>query len=253
MLPHRIEWSQRAGLREALRRYPLVHVPAPLLEVSQLIAMAAGLGRLTPDPRLSFRVPGTPQMIVVGNLRNEKGEVVGSNAIGQGFHSDRSFQKRPAELTVLYALATPERGGDTEFASFYRLYDGLDEPTRAAWAGLEVEYEATSSQFDGDPDRRNLHPLVRTHPDTGRRLVYASPPYMRRVIGLPEAESRAILDRVAVALEPPDVVFRWRPRDLLIWDNRAVAHRATAYDRRELRHLWRLSVFLDSADPEARA
>ena len=253
MLPERLAWGERQRLRAVLREHPLVHLQAPRLRPPALLELARGLGSVPPEPRERFRLAGSPEIMVVGNLRDRAGELVAADATRQGFHSDRSFQKQPAELTLLYAVEVPECGGDTDFSSLYRVYDELDRATREAWGRLEVEHEASSRHFDAHPDRRNVHALIRRHPDSGRRLVYASPPYARAVLDLPHAHSRAILRRVADALEPPDYVHRWQPGDLLVWDNRALVHRATGYDGSEPRQLWRLSIQLDDPRVDAGA
>jgi taurine dioxygenase len=245
-----LDWSRRDAVREALRCHPLLHLRAPRLSASDLIEFAKGLGDVETEPRVNLRLPGSPEILVVGNARDGRGRVVGGNAVGQGLHSDRSFRKRPPAFTMLYAVHVPSRGGETEFSSLYRLYEECDEETRRAWSTLDVEHETNSSYFDGHPDRRTRHPLVPRHPDTGRRLVYASPGYTRRVIGVSAAESDGILQRISAALEPPDIVHRWRPNDILVWDNRALVHRATEYDTTERRELWRLSISVGSSHRE---
>jgi taurine dioxygenase len=179
-----------------------------------------------------------------GNVRNEQGEAVAGSALGLGFHTDMSYRPHPCELTLLRAVEVPRVGGDTHFVSMVRLHEELDEETRAVWASLEAEHVTESSYYENAPDRRSVHPLVTIHPDSGRPLVYACPAYMRRVIGLPEPESRRILERLVSAMDPPDVVHRWQPGDVLIWDNRAVLHRATPHDSAHTRLLWRVSVRL---------
>jgi taurine dioxygenase len=249
-LPYRLDGSERGALREALRRNPLVHLVAPGLSADDIAALAAELGHTEaePDARAEFRLAGFPQIMVMGNRRDAAGRIAGARADDHGFHSDRSFRNHPPEFTLLYAVEVPTRGGDTEYTSLVRVHDELDEATRTAWRSLDVEHEARSRRFDRDPDRCSVHPLVRRHPDSGRSLVFASPAYTRRVLGVSDSESCAILRRVAEALEPPDLSHRWRPGDLLAWDNRAVVHRATPYDDRERRELWRISVSLPARE-----
>jgi taurine dioxygenase len=232
-------------LRDVLREHPLVLVEAPRLTEDQLLGVARGLGHPLTCPREDLRLDAYPKIMRVGNPRDSRGKVVGANAISFGFHSDNSFRKRPAEFTMLHARDVPERGGSTQFSSLYRLYEELDDATRAEWSLLEVEHESPSAVHAEDPDRSAVHPLVSCHPDTGRKLVFASPYYTRRVVGRPEAESQAILRRIAEAVERTDVEHRWTRNDLLVWDNRAVVHRATEYDRTEARLLWRVSVRLE--------
>lgn len=243
----RLEWSQRAALRQVARAHPLVHLRAPALSPAELIALAGQLGEVEDEPRVALRLPGSPQILVVGNVRDRHGRMAGADASGLGIHADRSYRRRPPAFTMLYARAVPARGGETEFWSLYRLYAELDEATRDVWRRLEVEHDTTASVFAASADRGARHPLVARHPDSGRQLVYASPSYARRVIGVGREESDGILRRIASALGRPDVVHHWRAHDLLVWDNRAAAHRATPYDATERRELWRLSIALAPA------
>jgi taurine dioxygenase len=231
-------------MREAARTHPLVHLRAPKLRPFELIALAGELGAVEEEPRVELRLPGFPQILIVGNVRDRRGRLVGASALDLGIHSDRSYRRRPPAFTMLYALQVPSRGGETEFWSLYRLYAERDEETRSAWRRLEVEHDTNASVFAGSADRRARHPLIARHPDSGRPLVYASPSYARRVIGVPRGESDGILRRIVSALGRPDVVHHWRPNDLLVWDNRAAVHRATPYDATERRELWRLSISL---------
>lgn len=242
-----LDWSRRDALRTTLRTHPLVHLRAPSLRPAEIIALAGTIGTVQMEPRVSLRLPGFAEILMVGNVRDMSGRVAAADAVGLGIHSDRSFRACPPAFTMLYAVAVPARGGDTEFWNLYRLYADCDRDTRRAWRALDVEHDTDARAFADDPDRRARHPLVPRHPDTGRRVVYASPRYARRVIGVPAETSDGILRRVEAALGPPDVIHRWRPHDILVWDNRAVAHRATPYDAAERRELWRLSIALGSA------
>jgi taurine dioxygenase len=153
-----------------------------------------------------------------------------------------SYRKHPPAFTLLYAVAVPRGGGDTQFASLYRLYETLEPAAREHWASLEVEHVARSSYFDDSSDRRSVHPLLRRHPENGRPVVFASPAYARKVLGLSDADSERLLHRLATAIDPPDVIHRWQANDLLVWDNRAVVHRATDHDPGEIRNMWRVAV-----------
>jgi taurine dioxygenase len=190
--------------------------------------------------------------MAIGNVRDDAGKPIAGSAVSFGWHSDMSYRRHPPAITFLYAVAVPASGGDTHFSSLYRLYDELDPATREAWSAFEVEHEARSASLDRYRDRLNVHPLVRRHPDSGRWLVFASPAYTKRVIGLSGTDSDRVLRRLDAAIGRPDAVHRWQEHDLLVWDNRAVLHRATPHDDRERRYLWRVAINL-AADPEASA
>jgi taurine dioxygenase len=243
----RLPWRQRTRLRQVLREHPLIHIAAPRLSERDLVELAESVGTIDPPPRVEFRVPGSPSIMAVGNRRDAAGKRISGSAVSFGWHSDMSYRKHPPAITFLYAVTVPPTGGDTEFISLYRLYEELDPATREALTPFDAEHETRSSVFDQDPDRRNVHPLVQRHPESGRRLLFVSPAYTKKVIGVSDGESDRLLRRVHEAIDRPDAVHRWQENDLIVWDNRAVLHRATPHDEREARYLWRVGVRLAPA------
>ena len=179
----------------------------------------------------------------MGNLRDRQGERIAGSAVGFGWHSDNSYRLHPPEFTLLYAIDVPRRGGDTHFVSLYDVHDSLDRELIALWETYDVEHVTRSGYIAGAVDEhRAIHPLVTRHPESGRSLVYASPWYSRRVCGLDDTTSAQVLAEIAEAIEPLQTSHRWKPGDLIVWDNRAVAHRATPHDPAETRLLWRALV-----------
>ena len=237
-----IELSSLGSLRELLRESPLFLVKQARLEAADLVGWAARIGTPMPSPRPELSLSDHPEIMRIGNVKNRTGKVVAGNARGLGWHSDMSYRSRPPDLTLLYALEVPSRGGETEFASMDRVYDQLDPATAEAWTGLEVEHRTPSKRFEGAPDRMNVHPLLLRHPQSGRETLFYNPQYAHRVLGVDEEASRRILDRIDSFLGEPDYAHRWSPGDLLIWDNRTVLHRATWHDPDQPRHLWRMIV-----------
>jgi taurine dioxygenase len=142
------------------------------------------------------------------------------------------------EITILYALAVPPSGGDTQFANMYAAYDDLGETMKQRIAGLRVVHKYDSSRKrtrimtlrPGDaaelPDV--AHPLVRTHPETGRKALYLNPNRMEQVVGLDRAESDALLNELTAHAIQPKYQYRhqWRRGDLVVWDNRCTMHKA---------------------------
>ena len=247
-LPLRLPWAERGALREALREHPLVHLAAPELSPGQLMGLAEGLGEPDLPLRVNFRLPEEPRLLRFSNRLDERGGKLGANAIKTGWHLDASYRSRSPHVSLLYAVAVPPSGGDTHFKSLYRLYEQFGPAEHAAWQSLVVEHEAASDYFDEYEQRITQRPLIRRHPDSGRPLLLACPAYAARVLGMPVAGSRALLDRIAAACDPPDHVHRWRPHDLLVWDNEAMLQRATPFDTSGLRELWRAQVFLTDRD-----
>jgi taurine dioxygenase len=176
------------------------------------------------------------------------------------WHTDKAYLPTPALLTMLHAIELPQSGGDTQFADMTRAYDALSDDDKRRIAGLRVvhslEYMRTSTG-DRPPtgDERAAappvtHPLVRTHPQTGRKSLFLGM-YCSHVVGMESGESRALLDRLLAHATQPRFVYthHWQPGDLVFWDNRCLLHRAVAnYDMGKSRRvLQRLVVKGDTA------
>lgn len=157
-----------------------------------------------------------------------------ARAITELWHTDGAFSERPAAYSILAESKLPPAGGDTLFANQYLSYEALSEPFRKLLRGLRAEHvwKGVAHLRDGEPDPRAVHPLVRTHPGTGRRALYVNVlSAMGGIEGLSEAESRMLLDHLYRHSIAVDRTYRhrWLPGDVLIWDNRCSLH-AAAHD-----------------------
>ncbi|MDX1433689.1 MAG: TauD/TfdA family dioxygenase [Gammaproteobacteria bacterium] len=206
-----------------------------------------------------FALPDHPDVFVVSNLTRD-GKLRGAIRAGQFWHSDCSYMERPTLASFLHALEVPSSGGDTMFTSMAAAHDALSESMRGLLAGLRAVHDYTyayETYFSKFPDRPPLtaeqiarvppvvHPVIRTHPESGRRALYVSPGFTRRIEDLEESESAALLAFLFTHATRPEFVYRhnWRAGDLVVWDNRATLHCAIAdYDMREPRHMHRTSV-----------
>jgi alpha-ketoglutarate-dependent 2,4-dichlorophenoxyacetate dioxygenase len=159
------------------------------------------------------------------------------------WHSDASFRAIPAKYSLLSARVVPGVGGNTEFADMRAAYDALDERTKADIENLVTEHSNAYSRESigfpkedyGDRNQDKLRPvrqsLVRTHPVTGRKSLYLSA-HIGTIVGWPMPEARAFIRDLTEHATQPQFVHAhiWRPRDLVIWDNRTTMHRARRYD-----------------------
>ena len=167
-----------------------------------------------------------------------------SPAANYHWHTDKPYREAPPSLTMLHAIEVPPaaagRGGDTEFADTARAYDALPEATKRRIAGLRVVFRPAF-----DPSRPAVeHPLVRTHPDTGRKSLYLGN-HATHIRGLPEAESAALLAELLARATQRQLVYshRWRIGDLVMWDNRCLLHRVVLGDAlRQYRRIMHRSV-----------
>jgi taurine dioxygenase len=158
------------------------------------------------------------------------------------WHSDETFRAEPPLGTMLRALIVPEYGGDTLFASMSASYDGLSDRMQQFISGLEAvhDFKPFRNLFDSDPESiaklrtfedrypPAVHPVVRTHPVSGRRVIFVNPQFTLAIKGMDEAESRAVLELLFHQAEIPEYQYRhhWAPDTLVLWDNRSVQHYA---------------------------
>jgi alpha-ketoglutarate-dependent taurine dioxygenase len=158
-----------------------------------------------------------------------------SPAANYHWHTDKPYRRAPPMLTMLYAVEVPPVGGDTEFANMALAYDALPDATKQQIAGLRVVFRPAFDPQGPPVD----HPLVRTHPETGRKSLYIGN-HATRVRDMPEAASAALLSELLDHATQRRFVYahRWRPGDLVMWDNRCLLHRLVLGDA--LRHYPRI-------------
>lgn len=199
-------------------------------------------------------MPEHPEIAVldsrVANTRRDDGKVMPIGS--RDWHTDHTNHPKPPKMTVLYAVRLPSKGGDTGFANMQAAFAKLNDDEQAELIKLktvnsieqDVGYvdDATRATFTAAPQ---THPFIRTHPETGKKAIYVHPGKLARFEGWEPDESRAFVNRLLDRVLTPDVTYRhkWRPGDLVIWDNRALLHVAhTDYDPSEGRILHRMCL-----------
>ena len=232
-----------AAINAAFGRYKLLRFANQVLDETQQIAFSRRFGELQVHVLDQFRHPQQPEIYVLSNVDAATGQTIGRHP-DKGtltWHSDLSFQRRPALATILYGIETPATGGETQFADMVAAYEALDTAMKQRIATLRAVHDLDLSRRRmGEPpmteaQRRQSppveHPLVRTHHETGRQLLYLSR-HVSHIAGLAADESAALIDALMAHATQPRFVFsyRWRQRDLVMWDNRSTIHRATPYD-----------------------
>jgi taurine dioxygenase len=178
------------------------------------------------------QMPGYPEVFVIHAHRDSK------IANGEFWHSDVSCDEEPPLGTMLQIHVLPDIGGDTMFANMYAAYDALSAPIRQMVTGLTAVHESEhiyrGRYADRGMDDRGkvypsaVHPVVRTHPETGRKAIYVNRTFTTRIVELNAAESDAVLTLLFDHCEHVDfqIRFRWQQNDVAFWDNRCVMHRA---------------------------
>ncbi len=209
-------------------------------------------------PMLRKQLAHTEECAEVNIISSEDRDVLGDGhkiVNGASWHTDDSFMREPCSLTMLYGVVVPSRGGDTQFTNMHAAYGGLPAATRARIDGLRVVHRYDSSRKTGKVAVRPAaemaampeatHPLVRTHPETGRKSLYLNPNRMEQVEGMDRAGSDRLLDELIAHAIQPHYQYRhvWRQGDIVIWDNRATMHKANAdYPEGERRLMHRVIV-----------
>lgn len=203
------------------------------MTLEEQVATGRQLGELHSHPSARRRAAEGadvhPEVMIV------RGDANSRAVPGEGWHSDVSCDERPPALTMLRVETTPPAGGDTVFASMYAAYESLSSAMQEFLLGLTAVHSGRHAgprygYFDPKADYpENEHPMVRTHPLSGRRALYVNSGYTARIVQLTERESDALLrslfDHVAYGLGF-QTRFHWEPNSLTIWDNRCAQHHA---------------------------
>lgn len=169
------------------------------------------------------------------------------------WHSDVSFEQMPNLGAILLAKIMPETGGDTEFASMHAAYEGLSDKMQKFLCGLEAEH-ASEHVFgrpknENDPRPKSVHPVIRTHPVSGRQGIFVNSVFTTKIIGMKPKESAAVLEFLYRHVETPEfhVRFKWETNSIAFWDNRSTQHRAIADYFPQTRSMQRITINGDDA------
>jgi taurine dioxygenase len=188
-------------------------------------------GKLHVHPAAPGVLAGHPEIFVV------KADEKSRNVAGEDWHSDVSCDAEPPMGSILYITEIPpDGGGDTLFANMYLAYESLSAPIKKLLDGMTAIHDGEPyyrGRYDGVDDTgkvypRAEHPIVRTHPVTGRKALFVNRTFTTRIVGLKKSESSAILEMLYRHVETPEfaVRFKWRPNSIAFWDNRCAQHQA---------------------------
>jgi taurine dioxygenase len=229
--------------------------------------------RITPDQQITFsrrfgplqihvlrqfQLSGHPEILIVSNVL-EDGKPIGLGDAGHFWHSDLSYKETPSLGSLLHAQELPAEGGDTLFANMHLAWDTLPQALRDAVKGRSAEHTYLAKYAElqkRSPWRPNLsaeqiaevkavvHPIIRTHPETGRKALFVSEHFTTHVIGLPEDESRDLLQALFEHSVRDEHIYRhvWREHDLVFWDNRSLMHLAAGTPDHLRRKMYRTTI-----------
>lgn len=205
-----------------------------------------------------FQLPGDPEVLIISNIR-EHGQPVGLGDAGHYWHSDLSYKAVPSLGSMLQAQELPRDGGDTLFANQHTAWERLPDDLRSAVRAARAEHSYLAKYDElqkRSPWRPNLtqaqidevapavHPVVRTHPETGRLALFVSEHFTTRILDVSAQRSEQLLQALFDHSTRDALIYRhrWRPGDLVFWDNRSVTHQAGGCPPDQRRMLYRTTI-----------
>jgi taurine dioxygenase len=228
------------------------------LTPASLLQFARRFGELEISPRTQFALPGYPEILLLSNILDVAGRPIGNADAGRTWHTDMSYTATPPRGSLLYAVEVPRNVqgaplGPTLFVSTAAAYDALPTAMQTRLAGLRAIHRAGAKQYitgstlaaavQDLPDV--IHPVVRTHPVTGRKALYVRAGECVGIVGMPEAEAVPLLQELSDFVTQPAFLYRhtWQVGDLLLWDNCCAQHLAVKdYELPQRRLMHRVTV-----------
>jgi taurine dioxygenase len=210
-------------------------------------------GEIMSQHHKDIRATGHPEVFEIRNEQIAPGKY---RIAGETFHTDHSNHPVPPKATSLYTVTLPSYGGDTQFVNMHNAYDDLPDATKRRIDGLRAMH-VWESRFSPRKLRPlaeqsskalpppAMHPIVRLHPENGRKGLYLNPVRMESIVGMPDDEAQALIKELMAHATQKKYEYRhrWRYGDMVIWDNRSVMHQANGdYDMKETRHLYRIMI-----------
>ena len=247
-----------ARIRAAWLEHMVLRFRGQKLTDSQLLAFSRQFGELDPpgpNPLGRPFLPDHPEMNVISNIK-EGGVPIGGLGDGEAiWHADMTYIERPPMAAILYAIEIPPAGGDTYWANMVLAYETLPAELKARIEGREAVHDATYNSagtlrkgYKQVIDPRTApgarHPLVRMHPESGRRCLFLGRRRNSYIVGLELHESERLLDELWRHATQPQFTMRqqWRVGDVMVWDNRCTLHRRDGFDPAARRLLHRTQI-----------
>jgi taurine dioxygenase len=248
-----IDSNTRAILQRAFVEHHVLVMRDQHFKPDEFKAAVELFGEIQPHDKKEHHVAGCPGIDYVSN-----DEIVDGRRIipGETFHTDHSNHPRPPKATTLFAVNLPSSGGDTQYVNMHDAFDDLPADTKQKIDGLKAVHVYLSKYSPrplgrmSEESHRNLpppgiHPLVRTHPENGRKALFLNPVRMESILGMEDKAALALIDDLMrhATRKKYEYRHRWRPGDWVLWDNRSVMHQANPdYDMNERRYLYRLML-----------
>lgn len=228
------------AISELLIRHQVIFLPGQSPSPQAHVDFGRCFGHLEGHPNLEADTSLPPEIF---QLKASRG------GVADEWHTDLTFQDQPSIMSILHIVACPDFGGDTMWTSLYEAYDALSEPMKAMCDGLTALHDALPHNH---PDQMAVHPVVRVHPETGRKALYVNEHFTRRIVELNAEESEALLRFLTNWVKQPrfTVRYNWTPGSIGIWDNRCTQH-FVLNDFEGERIIQRVTVVGDDVKPAA--
>jgi taurine dioxygenase len=244
--------SDKEALQQAVIENLVLVIRDQHLNPEQYLAAVRLFGDTMPQHLTDMLMKDHPEIAVLDS-RDAGADADGTvyTTGSRDWHSDHTNHAKPPKFTALYGITLPKSGGgDTGFANMRKAFDNLPPSRQAELNALQTINKIEDKAYVSAADKQKYgalqsHPLIRTHPDTGRKAIYIHPGKIAKIDGMTEEDSKEFVDGLMDQIIQPDVTYRhkWRPGDLVIWDNRAVVHLAHRdYDPAEGRVMQRVLV-----------
>lgn len=257
-----LRWLDDSGfdtIESALHEHLVAILPGQTIGPKSFLGLAARFGRAEPHVINQFHHPVDPNILILSNRTDAQGKPMGLADGGTYFHTDYSYLPVPARCTLLYAQEIPGGKAGTTFANQRKAYDDLPEPTKERIDGLVCrhhygnrddldESSRTAASRLNDEQKGKMtwvrHPLVRKHPHTGKKSLYAVSGSSFGIEGMGDNEGRALLDDLKqhATQDKYCATPTYKPGDVIIWDNCSLLHSAPLVDATQPRTLWRITV-----------
>jgi taurine dioxygenase len=250
--------EQFAQIHDAWMKHQVLRFRGQNMSKEQLQNFSRLFGELDKAPINTTGKPwveGFPDMTVMSNIKVD-GKVIGSLGYGEAvWHTDMSYNDITPSGALLYGIEVTKTGGETGFLNMYHAYDTLPADLKAAIEGKTIKHDASRNSagdlragFKAVTDPREapgaVHPIVVRHPVTGRKALFLGRRPFGYVMGMSLEDSETLLDRLWAHASQENLAWfqKWKVGDLLIWDNRCVMHKRTAFDANERRLLYRTQI-----------
>jgi taurine dioxygenase len=228
-LSQRLDDAQIAALRDALAEHCVLFFRDQHMTPEQQKAFGRRFGELHLHPAWPRLLEGHPEIMEIYADADTK------RIAGEDWHSDVSCDPEPPLGTILYMLEVPAVGGDTLFSSMYAAYEALSAPMKRLLEGMTALHDGETTyrgRYEGMENAASYpcaeHPVIRTHPVSGRKALFVNRIFTRRILQLEKHESDALLEMLFRLVETPELQcrFSWRPGSVAFWDNRCAQHHA---------------------------